>query len=134
MLKKLRSTQPLSLDLSLLVFRVAAGGLMLFHGLPKLLGFAERKETFSDPIGLGKTLSLTLTVGAEFFCSILIILGLFTRFAALPLIFSMSVIIFVVHGDDPWKDRELALFYLSSFIGIFLAGPGKYSSDEILKR
>src|SRR5688572_33127163 len=117
MFRKVLSFNPLAVDLGLLFFRVAAGSLMLFHGLPKLLTFAERKNTFADPIGLGKTLSLTLTVGAEFFCSIFIILGLFTRIALIPLIFSMSVIIFVVHADDPWKDKELALFYLLSYIG-----------------
>ena len=107
---------------------------MLFHGLPKLMSFAERKSSFADPIGLGSTVSLTLTVGAEFFCSIFIILGLFTRIALVPLMFSMCVIIFVVHGDDPWKDKELALFYLVSYIGIFMAGPGRYSADGLLRR
>lgn len=124
----------MSLDLGLLLFRAAAGGLMVFHGLPKLVGFAGRKDSFADPIGLGSTLSLSLTIGAEFFCSILLILGLFTRFALVPLMFTMSVIIFVVHGDDPWKERELPLLYLISFIGIFLAGPGRYSADEVLRK
>jgi putative oxidoreductase len=134
MLRRALSFHPLAADLGLLFFRVAAGSLMLFHGLPKLLTFAERKNTFADPIGLGKTLSLTLTVGAEFFCSIFIILGLFTRVAVIPLIFSMCVIVFVVHGDDSWKDRELPLFYLLSYIGIFMAGPGRYSADGLLRR
>lgn len=134
MLRRVLSFGPLAFDLGLLFFRVAAGALMLFHGLPKLLTFAERKNTFADPIGLGKTLSLTLTVGAEFFCSIFIILGLFTRIALLPLLFSMSVIIFVVHADDPWKDKELPLFYLLSYIGIFMTGPGRYSADGLLRK
>lgn len=134
MLKRLLSVPPFSIDLGLLFFRVAAGGLMLFHGLPKLIGFAERKDTFGDPIGLGKTLSLSLTIGAEFFCSIFLILGLFTRFALIPLMFTMSVVIFIVHGDDPVKERELPIFFLLSYIGIFLAGPGKYSADAILRR
>jgi putative oxidoreductase len=46
----------------------------------------------------------------------------------------MSVIIFVVHSDDPWKDKELALFYLLSYIGIFMAGPGRYSADGLLRK
>ena len=134
MLRRTLSFNPIAIDLGLLFFRVAAGGLMLFHGLPKLLTFAERKNTFADPIGLGKTLSLSLTIGAEFFCSIFLILGLFTRVALIPLMFSMSVIIFIVHGDDPWKDKELPLFYLLSYIGIFMAGPGRYSADGLLRR
>lgn len=134
MIRKVLSFNPLAVDLGLLFFRVAAGGLMLFHGLPKLMSFAERKATFADPIGLGSTLSLTLTIGAEFFCSIFLILGLFTRIVLIPLMFSMCVIIFVVHADDPWKDKELALFYLVSYIGIFMAGPGRYSADGLLRK
>src|SRR5215510_6828345 len=98
MMRRILNVPPLSIDLGLLFFRVAAGSLMLFHGLPKLIGFSERKNSFADPIGLGKTLSLTLTIGAEFFCSIFLILGLFTRVALVPLMFTMTVVIFVVHG------------------------------------
>jgi len=134
MLRRTLSFNPLAIDLGLLFFRIAAGCLMLFHGLPKLLTFAERKNTFADPIGLGKTLSLSLTIGAEFFCSIFLILGLFTRVALIPLMFTMSVVILVVHGDDPWKEKELPLFYLLSYIGIFMAGPGRYSADGLLRR
>jgi putative oxidoreductase len=134
MYRKVLSFNPLAVDLGLLFFRVAAGSLMLFHGLPKLLSFAERKNSFADPIGLGKTLSLSLTIGAEFFCSIFLILGLFTRVALIPLMFTMSVVIFVVHGDDPIKEKELPLFYLLSYIGIFMAGPGRYSADGLLRK
>jgi putative oxidoreductase len=135
MLRRLLSTAPFSLDLGLLLLRVTAGGtLLLFHGLSKLTNFAERKETFSDPLGVGSTFSLSLVVFAEFFCSALIILGAYTRLALIPLIINMSVIMFIVHGDDPLKERELPLFFLSSFITLFLTGPGKMSVDGMMKR
>lgn len=133
MVKKLLSKNPLSIDLAVLILRVCTGGFMLTHGWPKLANFGERMEKFRDPIGLGSELSLTLTVFAEFFCSILLILGIYTRLALIPLIITMSVVAFIVHSNDPFGDKEKALLFLSAFIALFLAGPGKFSFDGRLK-
>lgn len=63
-------------SLGLLILRVGLGSLMLFgHGLGKLLSFSERAGDFADPLGVGSTTSLVLTILAEFFCSVLLILG-----------------------------------------------------------
>jgi len=129
-MKWLHQTRPIAFDLSLLLVRLA-GGLMLLHGIPKLLGFTERMDKFSDPLGVGSVTSLALCVFAEFFCTVFVVLGAFTRIMVLPLIINMSVIVFMVHGQDPLKERELAIFYLLTFITIFFAGPGKYSLDGI---
>lgn len=134
MLQRLLSSTPLSINLGLLAMRMAAGGLMLLHGIPKLLNFAERRGNFSDPIGLGSTASLTLVVFAEFFCSSMIIAGALTRFALIPLIINMTVIVFIVHGDDSLKEKEIAVFYLLVFLALFFTGPGKYSVDAALKK
>lgn len=131
MLNRLRNPKPFSLDLSLLVLRIAAGGLMLLHGIPKLLHFAERAPKFSDPLGISSPASLALTVFAEFFCSVLVILGLWTRIALIPLLITMGVVFFIVHGNDSLGERELPLFYLLAYTAIFLAGPGKYSADGL---
>lgn len=135
MLKRLLSTSPYSLDLGLLLIRIVSGGtLLMFHGLGKLTNFAERKDSFADPLGVGSTFSLSLVVFAEFFCSALVILGAYSRLALVPLIINMSVIMFVVHGGDSLKQRELPLFFLCSFIMLFLTGPGKISVDSMMKR
>ncbi len=121
-------------NISLLLARIAAGGMMLTHGLPKLLKLINGNFTFADPIGLGQEVSLVLTVFAEFGCSVLIVLGLFTRLATIPLIFTMLVAVFIVHGDDPFSKQEFGLLYLSLFAIIALSGPGKYSIDHYRKR
>lgn len=123
-------------DFGLLVLRLGAGGFMMFaHGWGKLSGFSEYKEMFPDPIGLGSSLSLGLAVGAEFFCALAIVIGLFTRFASIPLVITMLVAALVVHADDPFQKKELALMYLVPFISLLLTGPGKFSVDHIfLKR
>lgn len=134
MLKRVFNYKPFSTDCALLLLRVATGSLMLTHGWPKLAAFNERIAKFSDPIGLGSELSFTLTVFAETFCSVLVILGLVTRLALIPLMFTMFVVVFVVHVNDPFGKQELPLLYFFSFLTIFTAGPGKYSLDAKLSK
>lgn len=117
-------------DLSLLMIRVFIGGMMLFsHGLPKLMSYSEKANMFPDPIGVGPQMSLVLAIFAEFFCSIAIILGLFTRLATLPLITTMLVAVVIVHGADPWMKKEFGLLYLIFFLVLLISGPGRWSVD-----
>ena len=98
---------------ALLVLRVAFGAMMLLgHGLSKLLGFGRMADSFPDPIGLGSQVSLVLAIGAEVGCALLVMLGFATRIATIPLIITMLVAMFLVHGGDPWAKRELAAVYL----------------------
>ena len=129
MLKRLLSIKPLSVDFGILVLRLSVGILMLTHGMPKLLNFADRMHRFADPYGLGSSVSLSLAVFAEVFCSVFLILGLFTRAALVPLIIIMITIVFIVHMNDPFAKQELGLLYLLPYITIFFTGPGKYSLD-----
>jgi putative oxidoreductase len=123
------------LDIGLLILRVSFGGMMLVaHGWGKLVGFAELSQKFPDPIGVGSTLSLSLAVGAEVFCALAIVLGLFTRLAAIPLIVTMLVAAFVIHADDPWAKKEFALLYLLPFLSLVFTGAGKYSLDAFLAK
>lgn len=134
MKKLVFSSKPFHLDLGLLVLRLASGGMMLTHGWPKLANFAERAETFRDPIGLGPTLSLILAIFAEFLCSLLLMAGFATRWVLLPLMFTMVVAVFIVHAEDPWPRQELGLFYLTVYTGLFFTGPGTYSLDKRISR
>lgn len=120
------------IDSGLFVLRVAIGGFMLVHGMQKLMGFSEMADKFPDPIGIGSQLSLVTAIGAEVGCSVLLILGLGTRLAVIPLAFTMIVALFVVHAADPWKVKELAAMYLAVYVVIFITGPGRCSLDEKL--
>lgn len=60
-------------------------------------------------------------------------LGLWTRAALIPLIINMSVIVFIAHAGDPFGRKEIGLFFLITFVVLFLTGPGKYSMDNKLK-
>lgn len=120
-------------EIGLFIFRVAVGAFMIAgHGYGKWMDFTEKAESFRDPIGLGAEWSLTLTVGAEFFCAALVVIGLATRIACIPLVIAMSVAAFVAHGGEPFGEKEMALLYGVSFLFLMLAGPGKLSIDGII--
>lgn len=123
------------LDIILLMLRVAVGAFMLTHGIGKFENlFSGDEIKFGDPIGLGTTTSLALTVFAEFFCSILIILGLATRLAVIPLIITMVTAAFVIHATHGFAKQEMALLYLIVYATLFVTGSGKYSLDWLLSR
>lgn len=116
-----------------LVLRLSAA-LMLLHGWPKMMNFSEKSEAFADPIGIGMSGSLALTVFAEVFCTAFVVVGLFTRAAAIPLIICMGVAAFVVHSGDGIGDREAALSYLLLYVAIFFLGGGRFSADNYLRK
>lgn len=126
---------PVAADVALLLLRVGAAVMLLTHGWSKITNYSERLNNFSDPIGLGPSLSLQLVIFAEVFCAIFLILGFMSRLFLIPLIINMAVIAFISHGDDPFNRQELPLLYLLVFVVLMLMGPGKISLDgQILKR
>lgn len=128
----LLNSEPISSDLGSLLLRLGAGGTMLWqHGWPKLAQFSDRIDGFADPFGLGGPVSLVLIIIAEVLCSALVILGLWTRAALVPLIIGMATIAFVVKGDAAFKEKELALVYLFAFLALLLSGSGRFSVDRI---
>jgi putative oxidoreductase len=119
-------------ELGYLLLRITAGGTMIWqHGWPKLANFAERMDSFADPFGLGSALSLMLIVFAEVVCAGLVVLGLWTRAALIPLIIGMAVIAFMVKGDADFKEKELALVYLFAFVTLLFTGSGRFAIDRI---
>lgn len=123
-----------SFSLGILLLRLFAGSAMAFsHGYKKLTGFNEiLAKGFPDPFHVGTKISLGLTVFAEFFCAILIIIGLLSRLATIPLIIAMSVALFIAHKGQFFGEGEMAGLFLVIFITLLLTGPGKYSADKLI--
>ena len=119
-------------NLSLLILRLVFGGLMLLHGLPKFLKLINGDTSFADPFGMGAFPSLLLTVFAEFFCAIFVMVGFKTRWTVIPLIITMLTAAFIIHGSDPLKEKEMALLYLGGYLPLLFLGGGKFSVDKIL--
>jgi putative oxidoreductase len=117
---------------AILILRVALGALMMSHGYNKLMHFAEMKSKFMNFMGIGVTLSLALVIFAEFFCSLFLMLGLFTRLACIPLIITMCVALFKAHNMDVFGDGQVAALYLAGYLVLLLLGPGKASVDGMI--
>ena len=120
-------------DLSILCLRLSFSGTMLIsHGLPKFLNYSQMKNSFPDPLGIGSSACLLLTIFAEFICPFFILLGYKLRFFTVPLIITMLVAAFVIHADDNWSKIEFPLLYAFSFLALLISGAGKYSLDRKL--
>ncbi|EDM25121.1 hypothetical protein LNTAR_02894 [Lentisphaera araneosa HTCC2155] len=137
------NTPKLSTDMALLLARIAFGGSMLIaHGWPKLQNFSTVSEKFPALFGLSSSICLGLAVFAEFFCAILLILGLVSRFALSQLIITMSVGVYVnlfifqrQLFDSPGKpSAELAFIYLMTYVVLIILGPGRVSLDAVISK
>jgi putative oxidoreductase len=123
-------------DLGVLFLRLSVGGLMLVrHGWPKLQKLLNDDPIkFADPFGTGPEIALFLAVFAELICAFLIMIGGFTRAATIPLIITMIVAAFMIHGDDPFQKKEFAILYLIPFIFLLITGAGRFSLDARLSK
>lgn len=141
-----------ALSLGLLTLRLGTAGYLMTHGWSKLLMVRDgQHEMFGDPVGLGPAASLLLVTFAELVCSLLVAVGLATRIAAVPVVFTMGVAAFVAHRADPWTmtaaamrffagtseswaSKQPAVMFLVVFLALMLTGPGRYSVDHLLRR
>jgi putative oxidoreductase len=125
----------LAQDAALLALRVGFGVTMVVaHGIPKLARLVSGEVQFADPLGIGATPSLFLAGAAEGVAAGLVAAGLLTRIATVPVIATMSVAFFVVHGADPFPQQEKAFLYLVAFSIVLVGGPGRFSVDWVLDR
>lgn len=130
---------PRSADAGLLVLRVLMGlTLFIKHGYEKIFNFHQMAPTFSDPAHLGPTNSLIFAMISDGICSLLIVFGFATRWAC---IYSFCVIFtawslryhFLFLGRMVGDHGELMVLFLTGLAAIFVAGPGRYSVDALLK-
>jgi putative oxidoreductase len=114
----------------LLIVRIVFGVLLMSHGIQKWSNFSEMSAVFPDPLGVGGSISLSLAIFGELFCSMAFIVGFLYRLAMIPMAFTMLVAFFVIHANDPFSVKELAFVYLVVFVLMYIAGPGKFSIDR----
>jgi putative oxidoreductase len=123
-----------AINAGLLILRVGLGVLMIPHGYDKIVKFNEYKTQFMNFLGLGQPISLGLDIFAEFFCALLVVFGLFTRLATIPLIIAMIVAVTMAHGGRIFADGEHAALYAIGFLTLLITGPGRYSADAMFRR
>ena len=129
---------PHSTDVGLLTLRLLVGlSLFLKHGWEKPTTFAMMAAHFPDPIHIGAVPSLVFALVSDAICSVLVMLGLATRWAALIVVINVGVAWSLVHHfiffARPQGDHgELCFLYISVFLALFLAGAGRYSLDQVI--
>ena len=119
-------------SLFLLALRIFFGLLLMNHGIQKWSSYQELSIAFPDPLGVGSPVSLGLAIFGELVCSMAFIVGVLYRLAMLPMVFTMGMAFFVIHGSDPFAVKELAFIYLVVYVLMYIIGPGKFAVDHWL--
>ena len=123
---------PVAVSAFLLLLRLLFGGLIMWHGITKIINFDALALSFPDPLVFGHKTSLVLAIFAEAFCGVAIVAGAFYRLALIPPIFAMAMALFVVHNGDKFAMKELAFIYLIMFVLFYIMGAGGFSLDDVV--
>jgi putative oxidoreductase len=131
------------------VLRIGLGLVMFPHGAQKALGgfggggFAQTMAYFTDVVHVPWILGL-LVIAAEFLGSLMLIAGIFTRFAALSIGLVMAGAAVLVHarngffmnwfGNQTGEGFEFHLLAIAIAAALVIAGGGRSSLDRKLSR
>ena len=128
------SIRSLDTDLAALFLRLLLGGLMAYHGYQKIQHYDAFLPMFTDILGIGSKLSFNLLIFGEFFCGLLVLLGILTRLAVLPIMFAMAVAYFMAHEKDNFEVKELPFILMMLGLPVLLLGSGAYSVDRLFQK
>jgi len=118
-----------------LVLRLTLGGLMLFHGVAKVLHTGSLDFIGGKLAELGMPSFIAYGVYAgEILAPLMIILGIFTRAGGLLIVINMLFAILLAHTGDifaltehgGWR-LELQGFYLLCGLDVMMLGSGKFA-------
>lgn len=126
-------TDPWMVGTWTVILRVALGMLLVYHGSSKVFdgtaGMTEKLTSYGWPLAGFQAFLATYT---EFLGGVLLIVGLFTRPAAIMSIGLFSIIVFVFFMNDPFSKKELPVVFLLLSMLVFFFGPGRVSVDYYL--
>jgi putative oxidoreductase len=129
----MQSNATMSEDLAKLILRAALAVFMLLHGIAKLINGVDGISGMLAGIGMPASLAYLVYIG-EVIAPLLVLIGLWTRPAALIMAINMLVAILLVHSAEiftlgktgGWA-LELQGFFLITAIVVALQGAGRYS-------
>ena len=121
-------------DLGKLVLRVTVGGLLLLHGMHKLLNGIEPIKAMVAAHNIPEAVAYGVYLG-EIVGPILVILGLFSRVGGALIVANMAMAVALAGMDrllalNPVSGGyalELEAFFLLCGLGVMLLGAGRYS-------
>lgn len=120
-------------DLGLLVLRLSTGGLMLFHGVSKLINGVGPIGEMLAALGLPSFIAYGSLL-VELVAALIMVLGLWTRVAAAAMVFNMFIAILMAHTSvifsltpqGGWA-IELPMLYLLPALALIFTGGGRYA-------
>ena len=138
-----KSTQRLSSTVAsvpekfgIMLVRLVVGAVFIMHGYQKWFtnGPSNTVKAFHEHFQMPPAAAYA-AMTAEFACGILLVLGLFTRLAAIPIIVVMAVAILQVHlphGFFAPMGYEYPLTLGIAALGLAFAGPGMVAADNLI--
>lgn len=119
-------------DVGILWLRILMGSGIAYHGYQKIFGGympmlieGVTKMGFPAPEVFAWAAALS-----EFVGGLLIVAGLFTRYAALSVFITMTVAAFITHRADAFQVKELALAYWAMSGALVFLGSGAFGLDS----
>ena len=117
------------------VLRVVIGLGLMYHGASKVFDSAAMQGFAGFVVGgkLGFPAPMFFAYCAklsEFLGGMALVLGAFTRVAAVFVFVTMFVAGFIFHADDPFAKKEMALLYFFTVLMFLMTGPGPLSLDR----
>lgn len=125
-------------DLGRLVLRLMVFvPLFLKHGTEKLFTFGTMVHHYPDPFHLGPAPTLAIAMISDGICSLLLVAGLATRWAALYSFCNLFVAWGFVHhfqllSRGGGNAGETLFLYMAAALTLFIVGAGKYSIDGMI--
>lgn len=129
----LRTLDRFPLSMLQLLYRVSIGAVFWNAGLTKIASWQSTVALFHNeyrvPL-IPPEIAAYIATTIELTCPVLLVLGLGTRLATLPMLAQTLVIEIFVYPED-WVEH---LTWVSMLLLLLVRGPGIISLDELLKR
>lgn len=128
-------------NLSRLFLRLFAGIMFMQFGIRQWMYFDCVVSRMPAILGMTSEVSLVMIIVVEMLCSILIILGLFSRVAVIPPVIAMLLVELRLFDSMVYTTPEalystqpifVPILFIGIFVFMFLAGPGKISLDYLI--
>jgi putative oxidoreductase len=128
-----KQTSRISQDLGKFLLRATLAVLILFHGVSKILTGIESIIGMIVHVGLPPAIAYLVYIG-EVLAPVLVLVGVWTRPAALVIAINMSVAVFLVHTSQVFTltktggwALELQGMYFVAALAVMLLGAGRFS-------
>ena len=119
-------------DIANLYLRLFIGGVVLLHNIGKMQTYNEIIDTFPSLLFDSPTLTFAVFTIAEVAFAMMIMCGLWIRFASFLMALGMFLTIFVVVPTSGMTAGPLQFIYMGIYIFFVIAGGGRYSLDTVL--